>query len=97
MLAKKDTTEEARREAARAMGSARTPAKTEAARRNGFKPGNQAAKNGGRKPKPLGEISCKCGVGEALEGHKWDCPKGQAIKRRQAEGLDLVTGAKVSA
>ena len=94
MLAKKDTTEEARREAARAMGSARTPAKAEAARRNGFKPGNQAARNGGRKPKQLAEIPCKCEAGEALEGHKWDCPKGQAIKRRQADGLDLLTGTK---
>lgn len=74
----KGATMEERRAAAAAMGSARTPAKMAASRRNGI----LGADSGGRPPKPLNEIECRCGAGDALTGHKWDCPRGQAIKRR---------------
>jgi hypothetical protein len=65
---------EARREAARLMGSVRTPAKGKNSAINGLK--------GGRPRKPLSAIECRCGAGESLEGHRWNCPRGQAIKRR---------------
>lgn len=78
MLSGGDSSPEARREAARVMGSARTPAKTEAARRNSPINGLK----GGRPRKDLADIPCSCGAGDALEGHKWNCLRGQAIKRR---------------
>ncbi len=78
-LATKSATENERRAAAAAMGSARTPAKSEASRRNGI----LGAMSGGRPQKPLSAIECRCGAGDALTGHKWNCPRGQAIKRRQ--------------
>lgn len=81
-LAAADADEEQRREAARMMGRARSEAKAEAARRNSL----LSIGKGGRPTKPLSEIACKCGVGDALEGHKWDCPRGQAIKRRKKAG-----------
>ena len=75
----------ARREAARLMGSARTPAKAAAAKRNANSPGRKA-NPGGRPLKPLAEITCTCGRGEALEGHPTTCPRGRAIRRRQKAG-----------
>src|SRR4028119_1103516 len=83
-LAKKDATEEQRREAARLMGSARTEAKIAAAVRNLAARSPDAL--GGRPLKRLAEIERRCGAGEALEGHAWDCPRGQAIKRRRKAG-----------
>jgi hypothetical protein len=80
--ADKQASPEARKEAARLMGSARTPAKTEAAKRNAPINGLK----GGRPQKPLAEIPCRCEAGDALEGHRWNCPRGQAIKRRQKAG-----------
>ena len=80
--ANKQASPEARKEAARLMGSARTPAKTEAAKRNSPINGLK----GGRPQKPLAEIPCRCEAGEALDGHRWNCPRGQAIKRRQKAG-----------
>lgn len=77
-LAGRTSSDEARREAARIMGSARTPKKLEAARRNA--PIN--GKKGGRPRKLLSEIPCSCPAGDALEGHRWNCLRGQAIKRR---------------
>ena len=94
-IAAKGISEEERRAAAAAMGSARTPAKTAAARRNGFKPGHSFGK--GRSPVPLLEIDCSCEAGEALDAHHWRCPRGQAIKRRQKEGRDVLTGQKIGA
>jgi hypothetical protein len=64
------------------MGSARTPAKADASRRNGL----LGAEKGGRPIKPLSAIACTCEAGEALSGHRWNCPRGQAIKRRQKAG-----------
>jgi hypothetical protein len=75
---------DARREAARLMGSARTPAKAEAARRNANGPGRKA-NPGGRPLKPLAEIPCSCGAGDSME-HKTYCLRGQAIRRRQKAG-----------
>ena len=80
--AAKQASPEARREAARLMGSARTEAKREAAKRNGPINGLK----GGRPLKRLEEIECRCEAGDALDGHRWDCPRGQAIKRRQKAG-----------
>jgi hypothetical protein len=77
--------------AAVALGSIRTEAKALASRENGKK----AAPGPGLSPKPLLSISCTCVAGKALEGHKWDCPRGQAIKRRLKEGRDILTGEKL--
>jgi hypothetical protein len=74
--------EEARREAARLMGMATTEAKQRAARENGKK----SRPGPGRTPTPLREIACTCLARDAMEGHRWDCPRGQAIKRRQKAG-----------
>jgi len=76
---------DARREAARLLGSARTPAKAEAAKRNANGPGRKA-NPGGRPMQPLSALTCTCGRGEALEGHPTTCPRGRAIRRRQKAG-----------
>jgi len=81
-LAGNDSSPEERRQAAAMMGRARTPAKVEAARRNGL----LAIGKGGRPIKPLFLIECRCEAGEAMDGHRWDCPRGQAIKRRRKAG-----------
>lgn len=81
----KDSTEEERREAARLLGSIITPKKRahiEKLRQNAAENG----KLGGRPLMPLSEIPCNCEAGDSLEGHRWNCPRGQAIKRRQKAG-----------
>ncbi len=88
--ATKEATEEARREAARLMGSIKTEKKAQASRANGFKPGNPGSP--GRARKALSEFPCSCEEPDSLTGHKWDCMRGQAIKRRQKQGRDLITG-----
>jgi hypothetical protein len=98
--AQKDASEDARREAARLMGSIKTEKKAAAARANGFKPGHPSyVKNPGAKMKPLYSLVCNCGAGDTPEvshegsaGHKWSCPRAQAIKRRIKEGRDILTG-----
>lgn len=82
-------TDEARRAAAALLGSIKTEAKATSSRENGKK----APPGPGRSPVALAEIRCTCDAGEALEGHRWNCPRGQAIKRRQAQGRDVLTGA----
>jgi len=83
-LAAKDATEEERKKAAAMMGRAKTPKKVEAAI------GNLSARTpdqmGGRPRKSLTEIPCNCTAGDDLQGHRWNCPRGQAIKRRQKNG-----------
>jgi len=71
--------------AGRALGSIKTPKKAEASRRNGL----MANGAGGRPLKSLGEIACTCGAGDALEGHKTYCLRGQAIRRRHKAGQPL--------
>jgi hypothetical protein len=75
--------------AAVALGSRKSDRKAAASRENG----KRASPGPGSPPKPLLEIRCTCTTGEALEGHRWDCPRGQAIKRRIKEGRDVLTGA----
>ena len=77
--------------AAAIMGSIRTEKKATSSRGNLAK--RPPEKRGGLTPRPLLSLACSCGAGEALEGHKWDCPRGQAIKRRIKEGRDVLTGA----
>lgn len=89
-LRRKDTPQDVRREAARLLGGISTPRKAAASRANGFKPG--AAPGPGRAPLGLLDISCTCDAGTALEGHRWNCPRGQAVKRRRAQGKDPMTG-----
>ena len=79
------TDPDARREAARLMGSARTPAKAAAAKRNANGPGRKA-NPGGRPLKALADIPCTCGRGDALEGHPTTCLRGLAIRRRRKAG-----------
>jgi hypothetical protein len=82
-LRAKDT--ETASEAGRLLGSITTPKKREASRQN-ILAAKARGKVGGRPTKPLTEIPCRCEAGEALEGHRWDCPRGQAIKRRRKAG-----------
>jgi hypothetical protein len=41
----------------------------------------------GARFKPLQDIPCTCGKGEAIDGHLVSCRRGQAIKRRQKAGV----------
>jgi hypothetical protein len=94
-LGEKEITDEQRAAAGRALGSIRTEKKAEAARRNGFKPGHKFSP--GRPARPLSEFACTCEAGEALTGHHWRCPRGQAIVRRNKEGRDPITGKTTEA
>lgn len=95
-LASKGADEEARREAARLMGSVRTEKKAASSRANGFKPGHEPYRAGGRKLQHLYALPCSCGAGDTIEGHKWDCARMKAIKRRVKEGRDILTGELLS-
>ena len=89
---------EQRRKAAAMMGSARTQRKAASSRANG----RLAPPGPGMAPAPLLTIPCivrvgknagaPCPGGESLSGHHWSCPRGQAIKRRLAQGRDVWTG-----
>ena len=71
---------EARRDAARLLGKASTPAKAAAAREN--------IKLAPKKPfKELETIPCNCG-GTGLD-HKSTCPRGRTIRRRRKLGQPL--------
>lgn len=89
-LAAKDATDEERRRAAALMGSARTPAKMAAVEK--ARAARTPDQLGGRAPVPLSEIRCTCAAGDAVDGHHWKCPRGQAVKRRRAAGVDVLTG-----
>ena len=91
-LAAKDATPEERRAAAALMGSARTPAKMAAVEK--ARAARSPEQLGGVKPRSLQSIPCTCDAGEALEGHRWNCARGQAIKRRTKQNRDLLTGLK---
>jgi hypothetical protein len=86
-----DISEDEKKAAASVMGSIRTEKKASSSRGNLAK--RPPEKMGGLTPKPLLSLACSCGVGDTLEGHKWSCPRGQAIKRRIKEGRDILTGA----
>ncbi len=79
---------DARRGAAALMGSARTPRKAATSAENG-------RLYGGNKIKPLAEIACHCGAGDAVlttEGkpaHPTTCPRGRVIRYRLSKGLPL--------
>ena len=71
---------EARKQAARLLGKASTPAKAAAAREN--------IKLAPKKPfKALADIPCNCG-GVDLD-HKSTCPRGRTIRRRRKLGQPL--------
>ena len=89
-LAAKVVGDEERRAAAALMGSARTEAKRAAAVENLAR--RAPDQLGGRAPVPLFEIRCTCGSGDVVDGHHWKCPRAHAVKRRQAAGLDVLTG-----
>lgn len=74
--------------AAVALGSRKSDRKAAASRENG----KRASPGPGSPPKQLLEIRCTCAAGELLENHRWDCPRGQVLKRRIKEGRDLFTG-----
>ncbi len=78
---------EARREAARLLGAATSERKRQTSAENGRK--SVQAENNGRPRRPLSEIPCTCGRGEALEGHPTTCARGRAIRRRQKAGQPL--------
>jgi hypothetical protein len=61
------------------LGSRKTEAKLEAARRNGAATRFQ--------PKPLSELECTCG--KCPDDPKSYCPRGRAIRRRRAAGQPL--------
>ena len=72
---------EARKQAARLLGKASTPAKAAAAREN--------IKLAPKKPfKPLETIPCNCG-GVGLD-HKSTCARGRTIRRRRKLGQALL-------
>ena len=79
---------EQRRVAASLMGKARSERKTLAAQNNAKKPRN-------RPVKPLADIACTCGAGDATvnaEGkplHPTTCPRGRVIRYRLTKGLPL--------
>ena len=68
--------------AAVALGSIKTEKKAAASRENWKK----APPGKGRAFGPLSEVVCTCEAGDAIEGHRWDCPRGQSIKRRKKAG-----------
>lgn len=71
---------EARKQAARLLGKASTPAKAAAAREN--------IKRAGKTPfKALETIPCNCD-GTGLD-HKSTCPRGRTIRRRRKLGQPL--------
>jgi hypothetical protein len=69
-------------EAARLLGSIKTPKKTASSRRNVVK---------ANPLKLLAEIPCNCAGGEskARKDHKGTCPKYRAIRYREMRGLPL--------
>lgn len=74
-------------EAARAMGQVKSEAKTKAARKNATRPRPNARKPRPNALKKLADIKCTC-TGSGLE-HRSYCPRGRAIRYRQARGLPL--------
>jgi hypothetical protein len=38
--------------------------------------------------KPLADFKCTCGAGDSME-HKSSCPRGKAIRRREAASLPI--------
>ena len=83
-LKRGDAPPDALSEAARQMGRTRSERKAATSRENAAR--RMPEQMPGRTPKPLAEIPCRCDAGGAMVGHRWDCPRGQAIKRREKAG-----------
>lgn len=87
--------EDARKEAARLMGRAKTPKKAASSAANGLQGGRPQNLNGGRQPKPMSEIACTCGAGDVTVDdagkplHPTTCPRGRVIRYRLTKGLPL--------
>ena len=79
-----------KRSAAAALGSIRSEKKAASSAKNGA----LAPPGPGRAPAALFSLACSCGAGDTTEGHKTSCPRGQAVKRREKEGRDVLTGLK---
>src|SRR5690348_2485749 len=86
---------ETRRLAARLLGSRTSPKKAASSRRNGLlggaygREGAAAGIRGGRPLSPLTAIRCTCGAG-LRPSHLAKCPRGRAIRRREANGRPVV-------
>jgi hypothetical protein len=66
-------------------------------RRTSEKKKKTSARNGERtrfQAKPLSELVCTCG--QCPDNPKTKCPRGRAIRRRQAAGLPLEPAAKTA-
>jgi hypothetical protein len=77
---------EAASQAARLLGSIKTPKRAAASKRNGLLGGRPQGTE-----KPISALECKCSAtaNGADDAHKTYCPRGQAWRRRQtANGIN---------
>lgn len=74
-------------EAARKMGSVKSEAKAKASRENATRPRPNARKPRPNALKKLADIKCTCS-GSGLD-HRSYCPRGRAIRYRQARDLPM--------
>jgi hypothetical protein len=89
---------EAASQAARLLGSIRTPKRAAASKRNGLLGGRPQGTE-----KPLSALECKCSATAdgADNAHKTYCPRGQAWRRRQksaaGDTVNVISSRKLRA